>query len=161
MNYLGYSRDQLSNTSRHLNQLLADYHIYYQNLRNFHWNVTGKDFFDLHEKFESLYNNAKVNIDIIAERILTLRFSPVSTLKEYLEMANIKESEVKESEEMVDIVLNNHKVLIQGLRRIIEAAGESGDEGTVDMAAGFLSEIEKNSWMLDAWRSKKEHPVAV
>ncbi|HMQ08039.1 MAG TPA: DNA starvation/stationary phase protection protein [Saprospiraceae bacterium] len=153
MNYLGYSKDQLSKTTKLLNQLLADYHVYYQNLRNFHWNVTGTHFFDLHIKFEELYNTAKLNIDAIAERILTLRFKPVSTLKEYLDMTQISESNSKDAVEMVNVTIENQKVLIDGLRKILKEAGELNDEGTVDMASGFLADLEKSSWMLDAWRS--------
>ncbi len=153
MNYLGYSRDQLAETTKLLNQLLADYHVYYQNLRNFHWNVTGTHFFDLHIKFEELYNTAKLNIDAIAERILTLRFKPVSTLKEYLNMTQISESNTKDAVEMVNVIIENQKVLIDGLRKILKEAGELNDEGTVDMASGFLADLEKSSWMLDAWRS--------
>ena len=58
MNYLGYDEKKLNKVSKVLNDLLADYHIYYQNLRNFHWHVTGQHFFDLHVKFEEMYDDA-------------------------------------------------------------------------------------------------------
>ena len=86
MNYIGMKEKAIEETVQSLNELLANYHLYYQNLRNYHWNISGEHFFDLHEKFENLYNDAKVSIDEIAERILTLRMKPVSTLKEYIEM---------------------------------------------------------------------------
>jgi len=56
-----------------LNILLADYHMHYQKLRNFHWNVTGSNFFELHEKFEELYEDIKLKIDEIAERIFIFK----------------------------------------------------------------------------------------
>ena len=71
MNYLGLDKDKTALTVDELNILLADYHLYYQKLRNFHWNVIGKNFFDLHEKFEEMYDDAKLKIDEIAERVLT------------------------------------------------------------------------------------------
>ena len=80
MNYLNMESEKLKPVVIELNTLLADYHMYYQKLRNFHWNILGKNFFDLHEKFESLYTDARVKIDEIAERILTLGFHPVSKL---------------------------------------------------------------------------------
>ncbi len=74
-----------------LNQLLANYHVHYQKLRNFHWTVYGKNFFELHRQFEGMYNEAKVQIDEIAERILILGTRPLGTLNAYLSTATVKE----------------------------------------------------------------------
>ncbi len=135
-----------------LNILLADYHVYYQKLRSNHWNVTGKNFFDLHEKFETLYNDAKVKIDEIAERILTLRFHPMSQLEDYLETATIKESPSNKSDQdMVADTLNDHKLLIMQMAKVIEKANNVSDEGTIDLIGAYIREIEKTSWMLNAW----------
>ena len=92
MNYLNINEEKTMPVVVELNKLLADYHIYYQKLRNFHWNVLGKNFFDLHAQFETLYNDAQHKIDEIAERILTLRYHPMSNLSEYLEISEITES---------------------------------------------------------------------
>ncbi len=155
MSYLGISGKDLSPVVKELNQLLCDYHIYYQNLRNFHWNIKGSNFFELHIKFEELYDEAKLNIDAVAERILTLRSNPLSNLTDYLSGSNIKEAgQVKSDTEMVNIVIDNQSILIKSIRRTIEAAGEAEDEGTIDLLGGFLSSLEKNSWMLAAWASK-------
>jgi len=151
MNYLGFKPEKIENTAEELNQLLANYQVYYQNLRNYHWNISGEHFFDLHEEFETLYNEAKINIDEIAERILTLRMKPVSTLAEYLEMADVKEYSTEDSVDMVRSILSDHKKLIANMRKLLEVASDANDEGTIDMIAGFLGSVEKNSWMLDAW----------
>ena len=154
MNYLEIQSKDTISTVKNLNNLLSNYQIYYQNLRNFHWNITGKYFFDLHSIFEELYNEAKLNIDEIAERILTLREKPVSTLKKYLEMADLEEIETDSPQEMVKHILQNHKILIQDMREIIQEASAIDDEGTVDLISSFLFSIEKKSWMLDAWLSE-------
>jgi starvation-inducible DNA-binding protein len=154
MNYLGFKPETVVKTVDQLNKLLSNYQIYYQNLRNYHWNIAGEHFFDLHVKFEELYNEAKLNIDQIAERILTLRMKPTSTLKEYLDSADIKERSTEDPKEMVANILNDHKKIINNLRKVIETAGDASDEGTIDMTAGFLASVEKNSWMLDAWLNK-------
>lgn len=160
MNYLGLKKSAVTGVVKELNKLLADYHVYYQNLRNFHWNITGDNFFDLHTKFEELYNDARLKIDEIAERILTLRHLPLSNMSDYLNMATIEEAgRVERDVEMVDNILLGHKELINDMRRVIEAAGECGDEATIDLIGGFLSNIEKVSWMLDAWRTRKVKPV--
>lgn len=164
MNYLGLNQEQVANTGKALNQLLANYQLYYQNLRNFHWNITGENFFDLHEKFEELYEDARVEIDEIAERLLTLRLRPLSTISAYLESAKVKEAgKVLDSQKMVKTILENHQILIADMRTIISRANKVEDEGTIDMIGGFLSKMEKKSWMLDAWhaRSEKNFPAEV
>ena len=133
-------------------------------MRNFHWNISGENFFDLYEKFEELYEDARVKIDEIAERLLTLRLRPMSTSSAYLESAKIEEAgKVTDSHLMVKTILENHQILIADMRTVINRAGEVKDEGTIDMIGGFLSGMEKKSWMLDAWhtRSKKSLPAEV
>lgn len=154
MNYLGLKTDQLTETGNQLNQLLCNYQVYYQNLRNYHWNISGQHFFDLHEKFEELYNEAKINIDEIAERVLTLQLKPISTLSEYLANADVKELKTEDTNEMVRSILLDHKKLIANMRDILKSAGDAKDEGTVDLVSGFLGSIEKKSWMLNAWFSR-------
>lgn len=152
MNYLNLDLEKTTKTANELNILLADYHLYYQKLRNFHWNVVGKHFFDLHEKFEEMYDDAKLKVDEIAERILTLRFQPVSNFSQYLELSNLKESPSgTKATEMVNILLKDHGAILKQLRITIETADEANDEGTIDMVGSYIGELEKISWMLDAW----------
>lgn len=154
MNYLNIEKKTLNPVVIALNQLLAEYQIYYQNLRRFHWHVKGSNFFDLHAKFEELYTSAQLSIDELAERILTLREVPVATYAEYLEMAKIKEVKVSDDMKMVETILLNHKIIIDQMRDVLGKAAEAEDEGTIDLVGGFLSSIEKSSWMLDAWLAK-------
>ncbi|MDX1760886.1 starvation-inducible DNA-binding protein [Salinimicrobium sediminis] len=155
MSYLGLDEKKTSNTVQELNILLADYHLYYQKLRNYHWNVIGKNFFDLHEKFEELYDDAKIKIDEIAERILTLRYQPTSNLSEYLEKANVKESKSDLSDsQMIKNLLDDHGTILKQMRKVVEIAEKGGDEGTIDLIGAYIRELEKTSWMLDAWKMK-------
>ena len=155
MSYLGLDEKKTANTVKELNILLADYHLYYQNLRNFHWNVIGKNFFVLQEKFEELYDDAKLKVDDIAERILTLRFQPTSNLSDYLKASNIKESESDISDsKMIAILLDDHGTLLKQMRKVIDIAEKGGDEGTIDLIGAYIRELEKTSWMLDAWKMK-------
>lgn len=155
MSYLGLDEEKTNKTVQELNTLLADYHIYYQKLRNFHWNVIGKNFFDLHEKFEELYDDAKLKVDEIAERILTLRFQPTSNLSDYLKSSNLKESPSDLSDtKMIEILLDDHGVILNQMRKVIDVAEKGGDEGTIDLIGAYIRELEKTSWMLDAWKMK-------
>ncbi|MFC7357417.1 Dps family protein [Jejudonia soesokkakensis] len=163
MNYLNLDKKKVTNTAKELNVLLADYHIYYQKLRNFHWNIVGRHFFDLHVKFEEMYDDAKLKIDEIAERILTLRFQPVSNFSEYLKNSNLSESpsEIKDLE-MVKLLLKDHGSILKQMRTVIEKADDAGDEGTIDLMGGYIADLEKTSWMLDAWTmsATDTHPEA-
>ena len=155
MNYLGLDNKKTASTVKELNILLADYHLYYQKLRNFHWNVIGKNFFDLHEKFEELYDDAKLKVDEIAERILTLRYQPVSNLSDYLKTSKVKESKSDLSDsQMIKTLLEDHGTILKQLRKVAEEADKGGDEGTIDLIGGYIGELEKTSWMLDAWKMK-------
>jgi starvation-inducible DNA-binding protein len=163
MSYLNLKKSETAQVAKELNVLLADYHLYYQKLRNFHWNVVGKNFFDLHIKFEEMYEDAKIKVDEIAERILTLRYQPVSNFSEYLKMSNLKESpsDIKD-EEMVKNLLSDHGSILKQLGAVIEKAETVGDEGTVDLIGSYIADLEKISWMLDAWGMKTgdNHPEA-
>lgn len=135
-----------------LNDLLANYQIYYQNLRNFHWNVSGLNFFELHSKFEELYNAANLAVDEIAERILTLGARPLSSYQEYIDTASIKEAkEIKDPLKMVETVRSNMNTLLQLERETLEAAGASGDEGTASLMSDYITAKEKVVWMLSAY----------
>lgn len=155
MNYLDLNSDKVEPVASELNLLLAEYHVYYQKLRNFHWNVVGKSFFDLHEKFEEMYGDARLKIDEIAERILTLRYHPVSKLSDYLKLASIKESNSLLSDlEMVKELLEDHEILTIKMRDIINEADKANDEGTIDLIGAYIRELEKTSWMLNAWSKR-------
>ena len=157
VNKIGLEDKPVIELADHLNILLANYQIHYQKVRGCHWNVKGHHFFDLHIKFEELYNNAQLTIDELAERILTLGKSPLSTYASYIETSSIKEikTEGLSEEKMVEAILADFKQLIELEREVIENATENaGDEGTADMIIGFLRFKEKTSWMLRAWCGK-------
>lgn len=135
-----------------LNSLLANYQIYYQNLRNFHWNVSGPNFFELHAKFEELYTAANENVDEVAERILTLGGRPLSSYGEYIENSDISEAkEIKDSKKMVEIIRENLNTLLSIEREVLESASEQADEGTVTLMSDYITAKEKVVWMLSAY----------
>jgi starvation-inducible DNA-binding protein len=149
---LGYSKLETLESTEAMNNLLANYSVHYQKLRNFHWNVKGANFFDIHEQFEIQYNSAKVTIDDIAERIRVFGQTPLSTMKEYLQTSEIKESATDLSADtMVREILKDYKILLEHMFNVIEIALENGDSATEDMMKGFVKQTEKNHWMLTAF----------
>lgn len=149
---LGYNKDESEKIVSSLNKLLANYHVHYQKLRNFHWNVTGGDFFELHAKFEELYNEAFANIDLIAERIRVFGMKPLSLMKDYLDHADIKEvSTDLKSREMVEEVLRDFQLLVENMNECTEKVAELGDQATEDMLIAFIKSMELNHWMLTSF----------
>ncbi len=152
---LGWSTAETEKITRALNALLANYVIHYQKLRNYHWNVKGSDFFDLHEQFELQYGEALTNIDDIAERIRIFGETPISVLKDYLEISEIKETGTNlTSELMVRELLSDYRVLLQYMFSVVEVASAEGDSGTEEMVKRFISQLEKHHWMLTAFLAK-------
>lgn len=132
-----------------LNDLLANYHIYYQNVRGCHWNVKGQNFFTLHIKFEELYTQALVAIDEIAERVLTLGKPPYSTLQKYIEVSEIKQVETigMKANDMVKTVVDNLDKLIAKERELMDTSEKAGDDGTNDLINKHMQFLEKANWM--------------
>lgn len=151
-NLIGLDAEKSQNVINLLNGLLANYQIYYQNLRGFHWNVRGNRFFVLHAKFEELYNEAIEKVDEIAERILTLGGVPLHSYAAYAKAATIKAREnVTDGDECLKAVVENVQVLLKQERELLDAAAEIGDEGTQDVFSSYVSSQEKLLWMLDAY----------
>ncbi len=149
---LGYTKLETAELVDALNKLLANFSVHYQKLRNFHWNVKGPDFFDIHEKFEDQYKSAQLAIDEIAERIRVFGQTPLSTMQDYLETSDIRESGTDMSSlEMVREILKDYETLLEYMFNVIEVAIDKGDSGTEDMVKGFVKETEKNHWMLTAY----------
>jgi len=145
----------MSSIVNQLNQLLSDYQIYYQNLRGFHWNIKGRDFFELHVKFEELYTDTAVKIDEVAERILTLGETPLHSFADYT--ANAKISPVKDTsdgEASVKVIVENLGYLVSLQKDIRIEAEKTNDQATADQLATYVEEQEKTLWMYNSWLGK-------
>ncbi|MFV0392379.1 MAG: Dps family protein [Paludibacteraceae bacterium] len=135
-----------------LQQLLADYQVYYTNLRGFHWNIKGEKFYLLHEKFEEMYDDAAEKVDEIAERLLMLGETPVHTFTVYLNVSKIKETGViDDGKEAIKSILDTYKYLIASERALIVEASEIGDDATVALLGDYISGQEKEVWMLTSY----------
>jgi starvation-inducible DNA-binding protein len=155
LNKIGLETDQATELTEKLSDLLANYHIFFQNLRGFHWNIKGENFFQLHEKFEELYTNAFENIDEIAERILTLGAIPVHSYSEYLKISQIEEiTNCFDSTGTLKAIINNLSQLIIKERQILRLAEEAQDDATADLMTEYIKTQEKTIWMLSAYLNK-------
>ena len=138
-----------------LNVLLADSTVFYQKLRHYHWNVQGPKFFELHAKFEEIYEKWAPFIDQIAERIIALDTVPLHTLKDMLAKATLKEDpELRDGREMVERTIADLNKLRESMNKIIEAAEKVGDRTTANLLEGLGDAVEGDLWMLKAWLKK-------
>lgn len=152
LNSIGLETKKAQELANELNSLLANFQLYYQNLRGIHWNIKGKNFFDLHAKFEELYNDANVKVDEIAERILTLGGTPLHTFDDYLSLAKVPVGKnISQDVRAVELIVESLTALLQIERDILEASDEANDEGTNSMMSDFITEQEKTVWMMKAW----------
>lgn len=156
MNSLGLPKKETEELVNELNALLSNFQIYYQNLRGLHWNIRGKRFFDLHVKFEELYNDSQLKIDLIAERVLTLGGTPLHTFSDYISNSTLKVGKnISKDTIAVQLVVDSLLELLKVERVILEKSGEINDEGTNAMMSDFILEQEKTIWMLNAWMEEE------
>lgn len=154
MNQIGLNEQHSKDLADKLNVLLANYQLFYINVRGYHWNIKGEKFFELHAKFEELYNDAVLKIDEIAERIKTLGQTPLHTYTEYLRHSSIKETpKVTAGNDAVKHILDALKQLLVLEREILELSSEANDEGTNALVSDYIREQEKMVWMYNAYLS--------
>lgn len=152
VNAIGLNSTKSENIIKSLNTLLSSYQIQYMNARGFHWNIKGRNFFELHLKFEEIYNLLLLKVDEIAERILTLDGAPLHAFSDYLEVSEIKETKgISDGVTAVENLLAGYSSLIKMQRDILAQAAEADDEGTASLMSDYIKEQEKLVWMLKAY----------
>ena len=141
-----------ANVINSLNEILADSIVLYQKLHHFHWRVQGRGFFQLHAKFEEMYNHFAGVSDEVAERILMIGGQPLASLKQVLEISSVQESsEVPAAGDMV-IQLRGELDRFRGkIRSAVNLAEEAGDRGSVGLLDPIADALDKEIWMLDAF----------
>jgi starvation-inducible DNA-binding protein len=135
-----------------VNKQIANWTVLYIKLHNYHWYVTGPEFFTLHAKFEELYNEAALHIDELAERLLAMGDKPVATMSAALELASVKEASENESAtDMVASIVDDYSTMIEELKQGMELAGKVNDDTTSDLLLSLHSGLEKHVWMLNSF----------
>ena len=147
-NLIGLDESQSAQLADKLNLLLANYQVFYINARGFHWNIKGDKFFELHAKFEELYNDLLLKVDEVAERILTLGNTPVHSFSEYLKTATIKEAtNISDGKQAVQKILEGFQSLLEVERELLQISADANDEGTNALMSDYIREQEKQVWM--------------
>ncbi len=150
---IGINTEDRQKIAEGLKRLLADSYTLYLQTHNFHWNVSGSQFRELHLMFEEHYTELAVAVDDIAERIRTLDVVAPGTYKEFSRLSSIKEVEgVPSSEEMVDLLTQGHEQVVRTSREVLKLAQSADDESTASLVSDRMRIHEKTSWMLRAIR---------
>lgn len=155
LNKIGLEKAKTDTLSQLLNELLANYSVFYQNTRGYHWNIKGTNFFELHLKFQELYNDLLIKIDDVAERILTLGYQPEHRYSFYNTISEIKESKkVSDGKKAVAEIIEAFKILIKKQRYLLQISSDTNDEGTNALMSDYIREQEKLVWMYSAFLNK-------
>lgn len=151
-NHIGLDPKSSEELANKMNILLANYQLFYINTRGFHWNIKGEKFFELHVKFEELYNDSQLKIDEIAERIVTLGYTPLHSFTAYLENSEIKEqTNVSDGMKAVKHIVDSFNVLLTLEREILHLSADADDEGTNSMVSDYIRAQEKLVWMYSSF----------
>ncbi len=146
---IGIDEEARKGIAEGLGELLADTYTLYLKTHNFHWNVVGPRFRELHLMFEEQYTELAVAVDDIAERIRTLGFPAPGTYSAYAKLSTIEETEgVPSAEEMIRILTEDNETVVRTARRILPSAQEVGDESTASLIADRMVIHEKTAWMI-------------
>jgi starvation-inducible DNA-binding protein len=155
LNAIGLDTTKSAELADKLGELLANYSIFYQNTRGYHWNIKGEKFFELHLKFEELYDELLIKIDEVAERILTLGHAPNHKYSYYKTISSIEESnEVSDGQQAVSNILSSLKSIITLQRALLELSVDAGDEGTNALISDYIRGQEKLVWMYSSYLKK-------
>jgi len=150
---LGIPEKHLKAVALELNKLLADEHVLYTKTRNFHWNIEGSNFMELHKFYESQYEELAEMIDEIAERIRTIGHFAEGRMKDFLELARILEvAYTNEQKKQLKYLLDDHETIIRAIRQqVTKFADEYKDPGSSDFVTGIMEKHEKMAWMIRSY----------
>ena len=148
---IGLSEEDRKGIINILSKILADEYLLFTKTRNYHWNVVGPHFHDLHKFFESQYEEVDGKIDEIAERIRSLGGNTIATMMEFIQNTRLQENpgEYSEARTMVSKLLLDHESIIRALRDDVTVCFDKyHDIGTQDFITGLIEDHEKMAWML-------------
>ena len=134
----------------HLNLFLANLNVFYRKLQNYHWNIKGEDFFNVHAKLEEFYDDINEQVDEIAEHILIIDGQPLGTMNDYLEIAQIKEAqnEKKDSRSIFETILKDYCILAENATKVKEDADNEKKYATSALMDEYLLDYGKKVWMI-------------
>ena len=150
---IGMTEDQKAASAQILQRMLANQYVLYTKTRNYHWNIEGPDFLQMHEFYERLYTELEEGFDEVAERIRQLGHFAEGRLKDFLGTTDLVEQEyTKVKLEQIQNLLNDHESVIRLLRNAIDTLTDDiKDAGTADFVTGMMEKHEQWAWFLRSY----------
>ncbi len=150
---IGITDKNLQAVALRLNQILADEYVLYTKVRNYHWNVEGTNFMEMHKFYEDMYSGIDEAIDEIAERVRMLGHYSQGRLKDFLKLTNLSEEEyTNKQQKQLQQLLNDHETMVQALRKDIkDFADKYKDDGNADFITGLMEQHEKWAWFVRSY----------
>jgi starvation-inducible DNA-binding protein len=150
---IGITDKNLQVVALMLNKILADEYVLYTKVRNYHWNIEGSNFMEMHKFYEDMYNGIDELIDEIAERVRKLGHYSEGRLKDFLKLTNLtEETYSSEQKKQLQNLLNDHETLARNLRNDINACSDKyKDLGTADFLTGLLKQHETWAWFVRSY----------
>ncbi len=150
---IGISEKNLLETAKVLNTLLADEFVLYAKTRNYHWNVTGPSFSELHKFFEGQYEQLGEIMDSVAERVRMLGHFSLGSLRAFLKATRLTEGQDEtNAQKMIQNLLDDHEAIIRAVRKDIDIVTDKyKDSGSADFLTGIMEDHEKMAWMLRSY----------
>ncbi|MEX0721628.1 MAG: Dps family protein [Balneolaceae bacterium] len=146
---IGISEEHREKIAEGLSKVLADSYLLYLKTHNYHWNVTGELFHQLHEQFEEQYTELAEAVDVIAERIRAIGFRAPGTFREFIEITSIEEdTDHPKAKEMIKRLAQSNEQVIRTAREVLKSANAAEDEATLDLLTERLTIHSKTAWML-------------
>ena len=143
-----------------LDTLLSDYQVFFHKLQNFHWNIRGKQFYTLHERFEEMYTRTIGAMDDVAERIRFYGRLPTSRMSAWLKKSGLPECESMTTDGFIMYTLQRDlEYMIRNMKEIVETANTIGDEVTADMLINQLGDLQNDHWQVSAWLADSDHKL--
>jgi len=145
INQLGLDNEKTIMLSKKLNNLLADYIVFYQNVRGLYWNIKSEIFFELHVTFKELYTNLLLKVGEVPERILNLGETPLHTFDEYSNSSHIKSvKDMSQAEPAMKVILDGFQILPIKQRELLDLSQKANDEGTNALMNNYIRVNKKN-----------------
>lgn len=143
-----YKEEDLQQT---LSVILSDTYLLYIKTHNYHWNITGPNFFSLHTALQTQYEDLAAAADLIAEHIRTLGIRAPGSAREFLQFSDIKENTSEEDWEfMLEDLIQDHKIVLQSLSEGVKISNDLGLEETTHLLADRIGIHKKTIWMLES-----------
>jgi len=150
---IGISDANTKAVALELNKLLANEVVLYTKTRNYHWNIEGPSFMEIHKFLEGQYGELEQMIDDVAERIRSIGHYAEGRLVDFLKLTSLLEPDNSTNQKVqLKNLLDDHETIIRELRTLItKFADENKDLGSSDFVTGLLGKHEKMAWFLRSY----------